>query len=528
MVSRREVMGGIAGSATLLATGAVQAAGTGDAALKVLLDTLAKGGPVAERLTLLRSVEPADLSPAARLDHAAVLQSIETEAQIVRRFPFGAGAAAPYVVTTRAGAWLKAADAAKAGGDVAMAVARRLAAETAQIAADAGHGVVLPAFVIDRLATGLADTARAAQASPDLAQALTRQRDALLGVRSKAGSGAGVGRFKDGEAYYGLLLKLNLGLEIAPHEAHARAMATAKVLTARADALLKAQGLTKGSVGARLTALTQDDRWLYTDDDVGRDRAVADMNRWLDKALARLPASFATVPAGARNVRISRMSPSDEAAGRQGYREAPAFDGSRAGVYSVDLKAIRARPSWTLASVVHHESVAGHMVQIPFDEGSSAHPLRTRLACPGLGEGWAIYAEQLADEEGAFAGDPLSQLGYLQWMLFRVGRLLVDTGMHSQGWSRETAQAFLSDLQGPPPVFAPIAQDVERAAIGPAGVAGQGLAWLELVRLRAAAKRVKGAGFDLKSFHDTVLTAGTLPLSMLRAQVAANSAKLSY
>jgi uncharacterized protein (DUF885 family) len=523
MISRREVMGGAfvvaGGGAALLSAGVARASSPDDATLKTALDKIAKGGSAAERLAILKGLQPINLSVGARLDYDAVLQAIETEAEIVRRFPFGAGPGSPYVVTTRGGVWLKAAEAAKTGGDTATASAKRLDAETAQIAADAAKGVIPPGFVIDKVLAGLASTAASAQASPGIVAALGRQRDALQGLRAKAGKAAGVTRFKDGEAYYALMLKANLGMAVAPSEAHARAMDMAKALTARADKLLRAQGLTKGSVGRRLAALSQDNRYLYSDDDAGRDRGVADMNAWLGKSIARLPLSFATLAPGSRGVRISRMTRADEAAGRQGYREAPSFDGDKPGFYYVDLKAIRTRPSWTLASVVHHESIPGHMVQIPLEEASGAHPLRTRLACPGFVEGWAIYAEQLADEEGAFAADPLSQLGYVQWMLFRIGRLLIDTGMHSQGWTREKAEAFLSDLQGPPPVFAPIAQDVERAAISPGGVAGQGLAWLELVRLRAATKTLWGAGFDIHAFHNAVLTPGTLPLSMLRGRL---------
>ena len=151
------------------------------------------------------------------------------------------------------------------------------------------------------------------------------------------------------------------------------------------------------------------------------------------------------------------------------------------------------------------------MLQIPLEEGAGAHPLRARLACPGFLEGWAIYAEQLADEEGAFQDDPLAELGYLQWMLFRAGRLVVDTGLHVKGWTRQRAEAWFARVQGPPPVFAPIAQDVERAAIGPGGVAGQGLAWLEIVRIREAARR--RPDFDPRSFHADLLLPGTLPFA---------------
>jgi len=517
MISRREVMGAAVGGAALLAAGGAQAAGD-DAGLKALLDKLARGGPADQKLATLKAFSSTTLSPAARLDYDAVLSAFAIEDEIVRRFPFGAGATSPYVVTTRAGAWLKAVDAAKSGDATADTV-RRLDAETARITEDAARGVVLPAFVIDKVAAGLAETARAVTATPDLAAALGRQRDALIALRPKAGKGIGVGRFKNGEAYYALLLKAAMGAEITPAQAWDRANAAAKALTARADTLLKAQGLSKGTVGARLAALSRDERWLYSDDDAGRDRLIADMNASLTKAVSRLPVSFATIAPGSRAVSMSRMTPADEAARRQGYREAPSFDGSKPGVYYADLNTIRTRPSWTLPSVVHHESVAGHMVQMPLEERSGAHPLRTRLAFPGFSEGWAIYAEQLAAEEGAFADDPLAELGYLQWMLFRVGRLLADLGVHLKGWSIEKTTVFLNNLQGPPPVFSPVSQGIERIAIGPAASAGQGLAWLELVRLREDARKLRGPGFDIRAYHDAVLLPGTLPLSMLRARL---------
>lgn len=516
MLSRRQALGGAVAGGAMLAVGPALARQSGGTALKTLLDKLAKGGPIADRLASLKAFPAEGLSATARLDRDAVLQAFETEAEIVGRFPFGTGPGSPYVVTTRAGSWLKVAEAVKAGGEAPGALSVKLDVETDKILADAARGVIPPAFVIDKVTAGIAKAGAGAPA--DLAAALARQDEALKSLKPKAGEGAGV-RFKDAQDYYALVLKANLGMAITPAEAHARGLEAARLFSARADKLLRARGLTKGTVGARLAALSRDRRWLYSDDDAGRDKLVADMNVWLEKAKARLPRSFGAVPPGTLTSVISRMSRADEAAARQGYRDPPSFDGKRPGVYFVDLAAIRSRPSWTLASVVHHESVPGHMLQIPLEESSGAHPLRSRLACPGFVEGWAIYAEQVADEEGAFAGDPLSELGYLQWMLFRAGRLVVDTGMHAKGWTRAKAETWFADLQGPPPVFAPIAQDVERAAIGPGSVAGQGLAWLELVRLREAARRRQGRDFDLKAFHDTVLWPGTLPLATLRTRV---------
>ncbi len=513
MLNRRQALGGVAAGAAVLASGPVLARESGDAALKALLDKLAKGGSAADRLAALKGFSIEGLSPRARLDRDAVLQASETEAEIAHRFPFGNGPGAPYVVTTRVGAWLK------AGGNAPDDLAKKLDAETSRIRADAARGVVPPAFVIDKVVAGLAAASKSAPA--DLAAALARQGEALSALKAQAGTGAGVGRFKDGRDYYALMLKLNLGMTIDPDEAHQRGLAAVKIYSARAARLLDKQGIAKGPLGDRFAALYRDPRWLYEDSDAGRDKLVADMNAWLEKAKVRLPKSFGAVPPGTLTAKIARMVHADEAAARQGYRDAPSFDGQRAGTYYVDLAAIRSRPSWTLPSVVHHEAVPGHMLQIPLEEGSGAHPLRTRLAAPGFLEGWAIYAEQVADEEGAFAGDPLSELGYLQWMLFRAGRLVIDTGMHAKGWTREAAEAWFARTQGPPPVFAPIAQDVERAAIGPGGVAGQGLAWLETGRIREEARHRKG--FDLKRFHDDLLLPGTLPFSTQRARLLAQT-----
>lgn len=519
MLSRRQALAGAAAVGATLATGETMAQSSGDAALKALLDRLAQGaGRPTDRLALLKAFPAEGLSPNARLDRDAVLQAYETEAELVRRFPFGASASAPYAVSTRAGWWTNAPEAIRIGGDTPSILASRLKVDTQKIRADAALGVIPPAFVLDNTVANIAKVA--AGASGDLAAELARQCDVLLALKSQAGEGAGV-RFKDAGLYYALVLKLNTGMDISPAEAHARGLDAAHRFGARADALLRARGLTQGSLGARLTAVSRDPQFLYTNDDAGRDQLVADMNAWLEKTKARLPRSFGATPKGALTAVISRMSAADEAAARQGYRAPPSFDGARPGTYFVDLAAIRSRPRWTLPSVVHHECVPGHMLQIPMEEGSGAHPLRTRLACPGFSEGWAIYAEQLADEEGAFAGDPLAELGYLQWMLFRVGRLVIDTGLHAKGWSRAKAEAWFADLQGPAPVFAPIAQDVERAAIGPGSVAGQGLAWLALVELRATMRRRQRKDFDLKAFHDAVLWPGTLPLSMLRARVLA-------
>jgi len=309
-------------------------------------------------------------------------------------------------------------------------------------------------------------------------------------------------------ARYPLQLRLNAGWDITPTAAHARGVAEIAALTARADLLLQEQGLRSGSVAERLRSLARDERYLYSDDDPGKDRAVADMNRWRAAATDKLKSLFRTVPLDAYSAKVVRMTPAEDASGKAGYRTLPS--GDRAGAYHVDLHQIRRRPSWSLPSVVHHETVPGHLIQLPLQAIADPHPLRLRAA-PGFVEGWAIYAEQLAAESGAYATDPLAEIGYIHWMLFRLGRLLIDTGINHLGWSRDRASAFLRGCQGDPVIFAPFEKDVERAIAEPGMFAGQALTWLGMVDLRGT----RSQGARLRAFHDRLLADGAAPLSLL-------------
>lgn len=237
----------------------------------------------------------------------------------------------------------------------------------------------------------------------------------------------------------------------------AAAQLAIRVAQARADKLLKGQGLRRGTVGERLRALAADERWLYEDSDAGRALAVKAMNR----RLRELP--LAAAFEGPKPPTEVRLAP----AGKAGYREP--------GAYYVDLKDIRARPAWTLPSVAFHEALPGHLLQM----GVTGQP-----AAAPLFEGWAIYAEELAADLGAYRDDPLGEIGYLQWRLFRLGRVIVDDGLVRQGWSRDRAVAEMTALQGQPIAFITIEADVERIAANPGRWAAEGLKALEIAARR--------------------------------------------
>ncbi|MGH6964919.1 MAG: DUF885 domain-containing protein [Phenylobacterium sp.] len=305
---------------------------------------------------------------------------------------------------------------------------------------------------------------------------------------------------------YGRALALAYGGVVDPGAAHELALAATHKLQARADQLLRGQGLTEGDVGARLRALAKDPRWLYPDDQSGRDLAVADMNARLAAMRPRLAAAFGDLPIAPAEVR--RMSAADEAKGRGGYREPPR-DG-QPGAYYVDLKAIRDRPSWTLPSVAFHELTPGHLLLLPLQEAADAQRVRQ---APAFSEAWATYAEQLAADLGAYADDPRGEIGFLQWRLFRIGRVVADTGLHARAWSREQAIAAMTALQGQSIAFISIEADVDRMIQTPGKAAAEGLGALTLSRLRPARRAA------WPEFHRTVLQAAPWPFGELERRL---------
>ncbi len=488
MISRRHMLSSAGAALAVRALPAFAQPQAGDAELRAALDRVAKGPPE-QALRDLAMFDARDLSPSARLDLVTARAGLAIDAELLRRFPFGR-LGRPYRVTPLAGAWVRHSD------------ADAIDADTAAIRRDAAAGIGLPAGLLARTITAI-KAVRATNSGP-VAPALDRQL-AALHEQLPTAPPPGMGRLPNGAAYYALLLKRATGDDADPLTAERRIEQERRRLSARAGALLASLGHSKGSIGARYSALWRDRRWLYSDDDAGRDRAVADMNRALDAARRRLPAQFSAWPPRSLDVSARRMSRADEAAGRSGYRELPTA--TRSGAYYVDFKDIARRPAWTLPGVVHHELLPGHMIQLPIEADVGQHPLRLDYT-PAFPEGWAIYAEQMAAADGSFAGDPLAELGHIHWMLFRTNRALADIGIHLHGWSVEQAHARLIEWQGEPGYFAPFAPELDRITAEPASRAAEAVVWLSIADL--------ARGRERKAFHRLVLADGRKRTDALR------------
>jgi uncharacterized protein (DUF885 family) len=300
---------------------------------------------------------------------------------------------------------------------------------------------------------------------------------------------------------------------MSPEEVHKFGLDQAKMLTDRLDAELTRQGFTGGTVGERMAALYKNPDQLYANTDAGKAQAIAYCNARLDAIRGRLPSVFERVPPYSFEVR--RVPPQTEAGAAAAFSQSPAIDGSRPGLVYFNLKDSADWPKFCLSTTVFHEGLPGHQLEGGLALSNTALPLiRKMTSFSGYGEGWALYAEQLADEIGMYDDDPLGRLGYLKFMLFRANRCVVDTGIHHFKWSREQGIQRFVDGEGETPGFA--AREVERYTVNPGQACSYKLGHSVFTDIRTQAKAKLGPRFDLKAYHTAVLRYGRLPLDVLR------------
>jgi uncharacterized protein (DUF885 family) len=203
-----------------------------------------------------------------------------------------------------------------------------------------------------------------------------------------------------------------------------------------------------------------------------------------------------------------------------GYYQSAALDGSRPGAFYINLKNTADWPRYNLPSLVYHEATPGHHMQIALAQESTLIPIlrRTGFGSSAYSEGWGLYAEQLADEMGAYESDPLGRAGYLQSLMFRAARLVVDTGIHAKRWGRARATQYMVDTIGNTPSRSQ--REVERYFVSPGQATSYKVGHTVWVKLREDARNKLGPKFDLAAFHDAGLLSGNMPLTVLERHIA--------
>jgi uncharacterized protein (DUF885 family) len=230
-----------------------------------------------------------------------------------------------------------------------------------------------------------------------------------------------------------------------------------------------------------------------------------------------LPKYFAHVPAILLEVR--RVPPFAELGAPGAYYERPSLDGARPGIFFANLRNTEETPMWAMPTLAYHEGIPGHHLQIATALEIADLPLQRRTAVlPAYTEGWALYAEHLAKDMGLYDNDPFGDLGRLQAELFRAVRLVVDTGIHAEHWSREDAIAYMEDNTGMAP--SDVTAEVDRYVVWPGQACAYKIGMKTIMDLREQAKQALGPRFDLKSFHSAILDEGAMPLWLLQRHVA--------
>ncbi len=350
------------------------------------------------------------------------------------------------------------------------------------------------------------------QVNGPLKDALNRQVDALNGLLPKAVHDAGVRNLPNGDAYYAYAARVGTSTDMSPRDIHALGLQKVADISAELDTRMRALGLTQGTVGERIQAMYADPKYIYANTDDGKAQLIADLNKKVDAVFARLPDYFGVLPK--TKVVIKRVPVAIEAGQAGGYYQPAALDGSRPGTYYINLRNTAECPSWTLPTLTYHESVPGHHLQGSIAQEAQGLPmLRKIVGYNAYIEGWALYAEQLAGEMGMYDADAPGRAGYLHDALFRAVRLVVDTGMHNLGWSREQAIQYVSDTSGNS--LGEATSEIERYCAWPGQALGYMVGKLTWLKIRDAMKAKQGGGFNIKQFHDVGLLAGAAPLSVL-------------
>jgi uncharacterized protein (DUF885 family) len=341
--------------------------------------------------------------------------------------------------------------------------------------------------------------------------ALERQIALVTEMQKRATHDAGVWRLPEGDAYYAASLVNWATTSKKPVEIHQLGLELVKDHTARIDTLLRKLGMTQGTVGERLRAMYKDPKYLYANTDAAKETLLADLNVRVQRVHAKLPTYFGTLPKA--NVEIKRVPKEIEAGAPGGYYNNPSLDGKRPGIYWINLRDASEKPRWTLPTLTYHESIPGHHLQLSIQEEAKLPLIRKVSFYSAYIEGWALYAEQLAAEMGEYDDDPSGHIGQLHDSMFRAVRLVVDTGLHSEKWTREQAVRYFTDTLGDPETAT--VTEVERYCVWPGQACAYMLGKLTFLAQRARAQKALGGKYDIRKFHDAMLLPGAVPLELL-------------
>jgi uncharacterized protein (DUF885 family) len=330
-------------------------------------------------------------------------------------------------------------------------------------------------------------------------------------LRARATDEDGVWKLPDGAAFYDYCLRSRTTTALGADTLHAIGRREVDRIQAQMREILVAQGYPASDLAATMNRLRKEPRFLYGDGDSARAAIIGDYQRIIDDANRRVSALFDVRPKS--GVKVERVPAFKEATAPGAYYNPPAIGGGRPGVFFANLRdpAETAKPG--MRTLAYHEAIPGHHFQIAIAQELKGVPFFRRIIpFTAYSEGWGLYAERLALENG-FHPTPYDSLGALQAELFRAVRLVVDTGIHRDRWTRRQAIDYMVTNTGM--AESGVVTEIERYIVSPGQACAYKVGQLEILALRRHAMDRLGPRFDIRRFHDAVLTHGALPLELL-------------
>ena len=337
-------------------------------------------------------------------------------------------------------------------------------------------------------------------------------------IKNTSESAQGVHALPDGTAYYEYRLKSITTTDMSAEEIHQLGLDEVKRIRGEMEVIKEKDGFegTLQEYFAKIRDSKDDEKYYYDNTDEGRQAYIDDATAAIENLKKELPSYFGILPKADLVVKRVEAFREQDGAPQHYYRGTP--DGSRPGVYYAHLSDMKAMPKNELEVIAYHEGLPGHHMQISIAQELEGIPtFRTQAGSTAYSEGWALYTEALAKEMPNTYVTLGSEFGRLGSEIWRAIRLVVDTGMHHKQWSQQDAVNFFSE-NSPAPLQT-IETEIRRYLVIPGQATAYKIGMIEIQRLRKISEDQLGDKFDIRAFHDTVLSGGALPLSMLERQV---------
>lgn len=336
-------------------------------------------------------------------------------------------------------------------------------------------------------------------------------------LESKASQEDGVWKLPNGEAYYAYKLRSHTTIDLAAETVHEMGLKEVDRIENEMENLIQYLGYQDVTHAPLfLKNLSEEERFHYPNTDEGRDECLAEYRRILEEIDRSLETVFDIRPKA--GLKVERVPEFREKTSAGAYYQIPDLGGKRPGVFYANLRNMNEVHKFGMKTLAYHEGIPGHHFQLSISQEIQGLPFfRKLIPFTAYSEGWALYAEKLAREQGAYKDDPYGELGYLDSELFRAVRLVVDTGIHQMRWTRQQGIDYMLAHSAASPES--VISEIERYIVMPGQACSYKIGEIKIVALREKAIHALGEKFDLRKFHNVILQNGAMPLSLLEQVV---------